>query len=374
MALIKFYRGNYEHYLPESTHLDAIYFATDKGTIYVNGTSYGFNASDNHLVSDISYSDGVFTITHTDGTTTQTIDLSSFLLFQSNEDDDQQVPEDIGGLEAGTTAAELKQKTLSEVLDLIIFPELQPTVTAPSASLSLASPYSNGLIMEVGDTAPTSSNFTTGFNRGSSVVSGQTTLYRAGELDSSNSYIYYGGSLSNTSWSSTIVLGTMQWNYHAAYNQGPTLVTSKGNTASVSPNPLPAGSVNSSAVYIYGTYPYYCNGQSASTSSQDTSLPTEVTEDTKLTLQKWTDTLVGAKFASEASTNTRLVFDFPATKTVTNVEFYNTVSGNWETFSGWTTSSTDNKTVQGNSVAYNRLTTTGSLSGALQLRFTVANS
>lgn len=85
---------------------------------------------------------------------------------------------------------------------------------------------------------------------------------------------------------------------------------------------------------------------------------------------------MGAKFASEASTGTRLVFEFPATKQVTKVEFMNTVSGKWEVFASgnYAVSSSGNKTVQGVSVAYKKLTTQGALSGALQLRFTLANA
>lgn len=139
-------------------------------------------------------------------------------------------------------------------------------------------------------------------------------------------------------------------------------------------NPLTAGSVNSSGVTIYGTYPYFCNGASASSSNQESSLPTEVTSNTKLPLQKWTDTLVGAKFASEAATKTRLLFEFPATKKVTKVEFMNTVSGKWEAFTAYTTGSAGNKTIQDTEISYSNLTTNGALSGALQLRFTIANA
>jgi hypothetical protein len=152
------------------------------------------------------------------------------------------------------------------------------------------------------------------------------------------------------------------------------LLTSKGNKASVTPNPLPAGSVTASTS-IFGTYPYFCNGANASTGNGESSMPSGPTPDTKLQLKKWTDTLIGAKFASEASTGTRLEFKFPPQKNVTKVEFFNTVSGKWEVFSSanYVISDAGNVSVQGNNVAYKKLTTQGALSGALQLRFTVAN-
>ena len=168
----------------------------------------------------------------------------------------------------------------------------------------------------------------------------------------------------------------MQYNYHAAYAQGEQLVTSWGNKASVQPNPLPAGAVNSGAVYIYGTYPYFANGADASTSNGDGNMPSAPVPNTKLKLYKWTDTLIGAKFASEASSGTRLEFKFPSTKNVTKVEFYNTVSGKWEVFASanYAISDAGNIQVQGVPVAYKKLTTQGAMSGALQLRFTVANA
>ena len=296
--------------------------------------------------------------------------------FQSALGDSVQVPSTVGGIKAGTTVSQLKGKKQNEIIDMLLFPEQQPTVANPSASIALKNAFKANGVYEVGAAGPVQADFTTGFNRGTCTVAGQSAKNRAGALDSSKSFIYVGGSMSNKTLPAKVTLGAMQYNYVAAYGQGDTLLTSWGKKASVSPNPLTAGSVASGAIYIYGTYPYYCNGASASTSAQDTNFPGAAAPGTKLPLQKWTDTLVGAKFASEASTGTRLVFEFPATKQVTKVEFMNTVSGKWEVFSSgnYAVSSSGNKTVQGASVAYKKLTTQGALSGALQLRFTLANA
>ena len=306
-------------------------------------------------------------------TVTDAIDFLADEKYRSEMPDDLKVPNNIGGLKSGQTAADLRKKSLSQILDDIIFPELQPTITAPSASIAFKG-FSNNQILEVGSTAPVNpTNFTTGYSQGLSKVAGQTDRKRGGVLNSGSSFIFYNNSPSTTTLPEKVVLNTMTYKYRAAYEQGDVCITSKGNTASLTPNPLPAGTVDSGAIQIYGTYPYFCNGNSASSSNQDNNLPTSVTPDTKLPLQKWSDTLVGAKFASEASTGTRLVFEFPSTKRITKVEFMNTVSGKWENFPGWSTSTSGNKTVQGLSVAYSKLTTTGALSGAIQLRFTVAN-
>lgn len=300
----------------------------------------------------------------------------SDLSYTTDLPDSLVVPQTIGGINKGTKVSDLEGSTISQMFDNLLFPEVQPTIQAPSATISFKDTFSSNGVYEVGATAPTAANFNTSFNRGTCTVVGQANKNRAGNLDSGNSFIYYGGNTSTTTLPAKVTLGTMQYNYHAAYAQGDTLVTSKGNKASVTPNPLPAGSVNSSNLTIFGTYPYYCNGQNASSSSGDSNFPTSATPDTKLPLYKWTDTLVGAKFASEAATGTRMQFMYSSRKNVTKVEFYNTISGKWETFS---TSNYNAKSgaktysVQGTNETYNILTTTGPLSGSVQYRFTMAN-
>lgn len=287
-----------------------------------------------------------------------------------------QMPNAVGGISAGTTVATLNGKTQNQIIDMLLFPEQQPTVQAPSATILLSSGFINNEIMEVGMAAPVAgTNIKTAFNQGYGRVAGQPDKKRAGALNSEASFIYYGGQESNKTLPTKVVLGTMTYNYHAAYAQGEQLVTSWGNKASVQPNPLPAGTVNSAAVYIYGTYPYFANGKDASTGNAESDMPSAPIANNKLRLYKWTDTLIGAKFASEASTGTRLEFKFPSTKNVTKVEFYNTVSGKWEVFASanYAISNAENIQVQGVPVAYKKLTTQGALSGALQLRFTVAD-
>lgn len=311
-----------------------------------------------------------------------TVDLSPYakksdLSYTTDLPDSLVVPQTIGGINKGTKVSDLEGSTISQMFDNLLFPEVQPTIQAPSATIHFKDTFSSNGVYEVGATAPIAANFNTSFNRGTCTVVGQADKNRAGNLDSGNSFIYYGGNTSTKALPAKVTLGTMQYNYYAAYAQGDTLVTSKGNKASVAPNPLPAGSVNSSNLTIFGTYPYYCNGQSASSSSGDSNFPTSATPDTKLPLYKWTDTLVGAKFASEAATGTRMQFMYSYRKKVTKVEFYNSISGKWETFdtSNYNAKSgTKTYSVQGTNETYNILTTTGPLSGSVQYRFTMTNA
>lgn len=302
--------------------------------------------------------------------------IASIDIYKSALGTSIQMPNTVGGIAAGTTVATLNGKKQNEIIDMLLFPEQQPQVVAPYANILLSSGFINNEIMEVGMAAPVAgTNIKTAFNQGYGRVAGQPDKKRAGALNSEASFIYYGGQESNKTLPTKVVLGTMQYNYHAAYAQGEQLVTSWGNKASVQPNPLPAGTVNSATVYIYGTYPYFANGADASTSNGDGNMPSAPVPNNKLKLYKWTDTLIGAKFASEASSGTRLEFKFPSTKNVTKVEFYNTVSGKWEVFASanYAISDAGNIQVQGVPVAYKKLTTQGAMSGALQLRFTVAN-
>lgn len=311
-----------------------------------------------------------------------TVDLSPYakksdLSYTTNLPDSLVVPQTIGGINRGTKVSDLEGSTISQMFDNLLFPEVQPTIQAPSATIYFKDTFSSNGIYEVGATAPIAANFNTSFNRGTCTVVGQANKNRAGNLDSSNSFIYYGGNTSTKVLPAKVTLGTMQYNYHVAYAQGDTLITSKGNKASVTPNPLPADSVNSNNLTIFGTYPYYCNGQSASSSSGDSNFPASATPNTKLPLYKWTDTLVGAKFASEAATGTRMQFMYSNRKKVTKVEFYNSISGKWETFSTSNyndKSSTKTYSVQGTNETYNILTTTGPLSGSVQYRFTMTNA
>lgn len=311
-----------------------------------------------------------------------TVDLSPYakksdISYTTGLPDSLVVPQTIGGINKGTKVSDLEGSTISQMFDNLLFPEVQPTIQAPSATIHFKNTFSSNGVYEVGTTAPIAANFNTSFNRGTCTVVGWADKNRAGNLDSGNSFIYYGGNTSTKTLPAKVILGTMQYNYHAAYAQGDTLVTSKGNKASVTPNPLSAGSVDSSNLTIFGTYPYYCNGQNASSSSGDSNFPTSATPNTKLPLYKWTDTLVGAKFASEAATGTRMQFMYSNRKKVTKVEFYNSISGKWETFdtSNYNAkSSTKTYSVQGTNETYNILTTTGPLSGSVQYRFTMTNA
>lgn len=353
--MIQFYRGTEDNYNANKESLtDAIVFTTDTHKIYMNEQMYGGGDS-----SD---------------------------MYESAMDDDIEVPNAVGGIAAGTTAAELKKKTQSQVLDDLLFPEINPTIVAPSAQATLnGSSFTQNTVYEVGATAPTTTNLNGILNRGSITVPGQTQKYRAGtQTVIQKIYRDVHGTDHTNNWGSNLKIekGSMQYAVVISYGLGDTALTSKGNKATHDikgtsiTNPLPAGSVKSAYIAIYGNYPYFCNGQSASTTAVDSNLPSAVTANTKLPLVRPNVNLIGAKFASEATTGTRLVFQYPSSMDCTKVEYFNTLGNSWEelSMSDFAKSSAGNKSIQGSNVAYNQITTTGSLKGAMQCRFTVVDN
>ena len=263
--------------------------------------------------------------------------LDANVMYNSAMDDSLATLTTLGGIPAGTTAAKLKTKTLSAVFDDLLFPTIQPTVVAPSASISLKSTSTTPTIQEVGTTGssvPTASSFNTSFSKGQIRINGTKKQDRSG--NATGTIIYYGSSVTNTTFPTVIPDGSISYKCRISYEAGPTPLDSKGNPAT-SYSALPAGSVDSSAVVIYGVYPYYTNASNNSTFSK-MSLTTS-------------SSMSALKFAAEGPN--KHAFKIPAKYTLTKTELLNTLSGKYETFatSNWTVT-TENITVQGNTVAY----------------------
>lgn len=263
--------------------------------------------------------------------------INNNLYYQSDLSDDLATLEEHGGLPTGTTVADLKQMTLSEIFDEILFPTIYPTYQAPSASLRLTSTSTTPTIQEVGTTGssvPTISSFTTGYNPGAINILSKKQANRGGALDEEQSFIYINGSISNTTFPTTIPDGTITYKYRAYYAQGPQPKDSKGNDYDT---PLAAGYVDSSIVTVYGVYPYFTN-------------KANITTFAKLPLTTST-TLSAQEFVAEGPN--KHAFKLPAKYTLTKVEMLNTLSGKYEDFGTdrWDVT-TENISVQGVDVEY----------------------
>lgn len=348
--VVKFYRGLSTAYNP-TTHADGIFFTTDTHKIIMNNIAYGGDSD--KKVSDVqlnSTANGII-ITYTDDTTAtldfgkasstidglmskedkaklDSLDPTASGTYESSLDSTVATVEKLGGIAAGTTVAQLSGKSYDEIFDTLIFPTVNPTFVAPSATISLKS-YSN--TQEVGADAPTAANFNTGFNQGQILVAGKEQAKRSGALDSANSHILYG---SSQELPLKVVKGSMSYKYHAAYAQGPQPKDSKGNNYGT---PLAAGSVDSSAVVVTGYVPAYSG--LVSTAS--------ITEDVIKGLTKTVSAKKTIKVAGPISEQ-YICFAAPAGWSVSNIKD----SNNFDVTSSYTTSTVSVTGLDGQAVNY----------------------
>lgn len=317
-------------YKPAVDHLDKLYFATDTHELLVNGTSYSGG------IKAVSIEGTTLKITMIDSSS-KTVDLAEILKYKSALSDDIATVNAVGGIRAGTTVAQLKNKTFSQLFDELIFPTVNPTFEVPSASLSLKSTLTTPIIQEVGTTGasvPVAASFNTGYNAGAIKIAGVKKQNRGGALDSGSSFIYINNTPTNKTFPIEIPEGAITYRYRAAYRQGPQPLDSKGNNYQT---PLPAGAAYSPLVTINGVYPYFTNKDNNEAFA-------------KLALTT-SNTLSAVKFKAEGPN--KHTFKLPVKYTLTKVELLNTLSGKYENYgTDKFTKTTENIEVQGKQVEY----------------------
>lgn len=347
---VKFFRGLRENYVLES-HGQGIYFATDTKEILHNNEPY-IGLPLNVRVEDVELNEegSIIIVSFSDGSTKE-IEIGSGKYESKIEDKSIAMTSAYGDFTKGTTVGQLEGKTYNELFDGILFPTVNPTFSAPSASISLKN-YSS--TQEVGATAPTSANFTTSFNAGAINLSGSKQASRAGAQDSENSYIYVGNQ--NQELPETVALGNTSYYYHAAYAEGPQPKNNKGVNYS---SPLAAGAVNSGAATVNGTYPWF-----ASTAAATAENPV-----VKQSLVAWSTT-VGAmstgNFTVQPSGTLTQVFKLP--RQLKTLQQLNTVSGAMDTIgTGDYIETTETIDINGNEQTYYVYTYNGSTRGEVTL-------
>lgn len=313
--MIQFFRGPKRGYSLKE-HGQGIYFATDTKEILHNGVPFtglpiNTRVEDVELIENGSKINIIFS----DGTNKE-IEIGSGKYESAIEDKTIAMTSSYGDFTKGTTVGDLEGKTYNELFDGILFPTVNPTFNSPSASIKL-NEYSS--IQEVGAVAPVEDNFTVSFNAGSINLNGSKQEDRAGEQDLENSYIYTGNQ--NKDLPETVALGSTSYYYYATYAEGPQPKNNKGVDYST---PLAAGSVNSSAVSVNGTLPWF-----ASTSAASAENPV-----IKQALVEWNTTLgnmVTPKFEVQPSGTLPQVFKLP--RQLKTLQMLNTISGNMEIIS-----------------------------------------
>ena len=256
---------------------------------------------------------------------------------------------------AGTT---FSLKTFPEMMDLMLYPELDPTLTNPSNGFSISP---SGL-REIGEVITTITLSAT-FNKGSINPAYGTTGFRSGDP---NNYVYTGtGATDNASTALTdtetvstytVLQGSNSWTGAVAYDAGPQPLTSKGNNFS---SPLSAGTTGVITRTITGVYPTFATTVAINTL-------------TKQSLQSMTS-LIQVSLVAELGDGNKQTVDIPdAFATITGLQQFNTLSSTYDAISLSTfTTSAVTQTIQGISVNYTRYTYNGATIGARILRFTV---
>lgn len=327
MAILKFYRGLQEKYNPV-THADGIFFCTDTHKIKINGEDYG-GVDYGKTVKDVSL-DGVnLKITYTDESTNN-VDLSKILVYQSAiESKDLTMPAAVGGFAKGTKVSDLEGKSYNSMFDDLLFPTVNPTYVAPTASLAFKS-YAT--LQKVGSTGPTEDNFTTGYNAGAINVNGVKQANRGGALKEAESFIYVNNTPSETTLPATLALGNTTFKYRASYEAGPQPKDNKGNNYGT---PLAAGTVDSSAITVNGTHPYYASTATAG----------QLTEQPLLTWNASAGQMTTPRFVLQPhSAAAKQMMKFP--RKLTQLQMLNTVSNQMEvvSFSDWAETSASEST------------------------------
>lgn len=324
------FSGVKDNYKPAAEHLDKLYFATDTHELLVNGTSYSGG------IKAVSIEGTTLKITMVDGSS-KTVDLVEILKYKSALSDNIATVNALGGIPAGTTVAQLKNKTFSQLFDELIFPTVNPTIEVPTASLSLKSTSTTPTIQEVGTTGasvPVAASFNTGYNPGAIKIAGVKKQDRGGSLQSDKSFIYINNNPTNKTFPTEIPEGIIIYKYRATYAQGPQPLDSKGNNYQT---PLPAGTVDSAAVTITGVYPYFTNKDNNGAFAK-----------LGLTIS---NNLSAVKFKAEGPN--KHAFKIPAKYNLTKVELLNTLSGKYENYGiDKFTKTTENIKVQGKQVIY----------------------
>ena len=262
----------------------------------------------------------------------------------------------VGGIASNST---FTNQTMQQMWDNLLYPELFPTLTAPSSGFT----SSVTGFREIGEVI-SSISFQGTFSQGSISPAYGTSGLRSGPA---NTYHYTGTGLtstvadtnntdSQTVSSYTVLSGSQSWSCTVSYDAGPQPKSSKGNNFST---PRSAGTTSATTRTITGVYPVF-----ATTSG--------ITTMTKQGLQT-TGSSIDTALVAESGSDKQKV-DFPTGwGTITILQQYNTLSGQFDTIDlGTFTTSSVTETVQGNVVSYTRYTNNGALIGARTLRWRVS--
>lgn len=156
------------------------------------------------------------------------------LLYNTTLNDNIKAPNKVGGIEAGTKVSDLKGKSIIDIVDILVFPSVVPTLNEPYAYYS-----TSNQTIQVGDSITTTLNFYQG---------------DAGEIIAKSEIITL-NDVKVSDFSGYTELGTYKRIGTITYEAGEYLVDDRGNQTSTR---VEAGSVTATLTIIT-TYPWYIN-------------------------------------------------------------------------------------------------------------------
>ena len=168
-----------------------------------------------------------------------------------------EVVETYGDIIKGTALADINGKTYNQLFDAILFPTVVPDITYPKATIAFSN-YSN--LQVVGAPAPKEYNFSKSFSSGAISVNGKVQGHTTGGLDGDASYMYYNGKPSQNVLPEVVPFGSTTYTWRAHYHGGDQPMTNKGEPWGTA---FQAGNIDSNALTVVGTYPYYATTSGA---------------------------------------------------------------------------------------------------------------
>jgi hypothetical protein len=269
--------------------------------------------------------------------------------------------EDVGGMPAGTTVGDLTLiESYNDLFDTILFPTGYPTLTAPSISATLSP---SGLQIIGTEISSGNLSLTTTFNQGS--IDPQYTATSGKRSGLPNTYNYsstntaFASSVSSTSLTDTVTnllkytvtAGANNFSVEVDHDAGVQPKDSKGNDFN---SALSAGTVGPTTKTITGVYPVL-----ATTSAIDT-----LTTQSLVVMTGYAEVDLVAEILSQPSDRQTVLIPTSGGGqagwgTITIVEFYNTISQQYEsaTLSDWNATSVT-KQIEGNTINYTKFENT----------------
>jgi hypothetical protein len=261
----------------------------------------------------------------------------------------------VGGIPAGTTFS--PAKTLQEVITMMLYQELFPTLTAPSSGFTLTQ---QGL-QEIGNTI--SLSFGATFSRGSISPAYGTSGLRSGP---SNTFNYTGTGLSNkalvstsdsnTVASYTVTAGAQSWTGSVSYDAGEQPLSNFGNNYQT---PLAAGTTSTVTRTITGVLPSYATTVDITTLNKQALVAN--------------GTAIVVDLVAESGSDKQIVEIPNLWGNTTVLEQFNTLNNTYEAVSlASFTLANITKTINSISQNYRQYTHNGATIGARRLRWRVS--